>query len=379
MMDSRIKFQDLKRLHESVRTELTSAFSTVLDESAFIQGPFVKKFEEEFSSFTGIEHCSGVGNGTDALEIALQALDIGQGDLVLVPSMTFAATAEAVVSRGAIPVFVDLDPSTLCSSLSDFQAALSVTPRKPKALIMVHLHGRAYEVEAVASFAKAAGIVVLEDCAQSHGAKVNGKHVGGFGAAGTFSFYPGKNLGALGDAGAVVTTSVAVKQKVNMLRDHGRTQKYYHDEVGRNSRLDGLQAAFLSVKLKHLREWTNKRQKVADAYFENLSDYSELVLPAKPAHRDEHVFHNFVVRVVAGKQSRDVIASKLKELGVETGVHYPLGLHMQPAFKQFSLGNSLKKTEQVCSEILSLPIDPLMSTSEIDEVCARVQKVFRGN
>lgn len=373
----KIRFQDLNRLHESVKPALTSAFEKVLESSAFIQGPFVAGFEAEFASFTGAKHCLGVANGTDAIEIVLEALGIGEGDLVLLPSLTFTATAEAVVRAKAVPVFADVDADTLCAEVKHYQAALSQARNqhpglKPKALILVHLHGRVLNPEPLMEWAAQENLEVIEDCAQAHGAWVSDQHAGTFGAAGTFSFYPGKNLGALGDAGAIITNSDALAQKVRLLRDHGRTQKYFHEAVGRNSRLDGLQAAFLSVKLKSLPEWTRRRQDIAKRYHELLTSVSGLMLPPLEPQTKSHVFHNFVIKVTAPQKNRDGLKTWLQERGIETGIHYPLGLHEQPAYKDFTMG-ALASTEKSVKEILSLPIDPFLDDNQIQRVSVEVR------
>ncbi len=371
-MNREIKFQDLARLHRSIRSELNAAFDDVLESSAFIQGKYVRKFEEDFSKFVGIPRCFGVANGTDALEIALKAIGISSGDSVLVPAMTFAATAEAVLNVGAVPVFVDISPDTLCATERHFEEALGSTNAKAKAFISVPLHGLADRLPELADFAKTHRLEWIEDCAQAHGALVQGRHVGGFGAAGTFSFYPGKNLGALGDAGAIVTNSGHIAERVVSLRDHGRTEKYLHTSVGRNSRLDGLQAAFLSVKLKYLSEWTLKRRTLAQRYFENLEKAEQpLRLLARPKDEQNHVFHNFVVRIVDDSNPqtnkwRARVIELLGKSGIETGIHYPVALSEQPAFKQFR--RKTEQAERVSREVLSLPIDPLMSLDDVDYV-----------
>lgn len=375
----KIKFQDLGRLHESIKQELVDAFEKTLATSSFIQGAPVRSFEEAFASFTGAPHCIGVANGTDAIELVLEALSMGQGDLVLVPSLTFTATAEAVVRCGGKPVFVDTDDISLCSELDQFKAAfesLSEVERKNvKALIVVHLQGLAVDVSAIAAWARDFNIVIVEDCAQAHGAKLNGRHVGTFGVAGTFSFYPGKNLGALGDAGAVITSDKKLDQELRSLRDHGRSQKYLHHKVGRNSRLDGLQAAFLEVKLRHLNRWTALRQSRAKLYCKYLSGIEGLTLPPMPPSGDSHVFHNFVIQINRAQKSRDALKSHLEECGIETGVHYPLGLHAQPAYEKCS-PNRMVQTDICAARILSLPIDPFLQDQDIEYVCERIKEFF---
>lgn len=371
-----ITFQNLSRLHESIASELREAFEKVLKTSAFIQGPFVTQFEKEFAAYTGAPFCLGVANGTDAIEIVLEASGIKAGDLVAVPSMTFAATAEAVVRCGATPLFVDVDHETLCMSDATLETALKNSKQPIKAVMPVHLYGRACDMQSLSKAAARYGAFIIEDCAQAQGARLDGKHVGTFGAAGTFSFYPGKNLGALGDAGAIVTISPELYERMKMLRDHGRTQKYLHESIGRNSRLDGLQAAFLSVKLKHLENWTAKRRALAQTYHAGLRGIDGVMPITSAASDSEHVYHLFVVRVTKPGRTRDELAVWLKEKGIETGVHYPLGVHMQPAFKAYAGAASFPVTEQAVKEILSLPMDPLMQPTEVERVCAEIRHFY---
>ena len=379
-----ISFQDLTRLHKSIRQELTVAFDDVLRQSAFVQGPFVSKFERAFARYTGATDCLGVGNGTDALEIILESLGTKSGDRVLVPSLTFTATAEAVVRCGGVPVFVDVDPLTQCATLEDYQRAINATSEPIKAAILVHLHGRAIDPRPLLKLkqrVESEPILLIEDCAQAHGARIDGRHVGTFGVAGAFSFYPGKNLGALGDAGAIITNSPDVAQSARLLRDHGRAQKYYHDFIGRNSRMDGLQAAFLSVKLKYLDIWTSKRREIAEMYFELLEGIDGLKLPQRPTQIEGHVFHNFVIRVVAVDKSRDGLKAWLADQKIETGIHYPLGLHAQPAYANYrSYSRHLLVNTELCvGQVLSLPIDPLMAREEVERVCAEVRRFMESS
>ncbi len=377
-MTQKIKFQDLSRLHGTIRAELTAAFDQALSSSAFIQGAPVQKFEKEFATYTGSLHCLGVANGTDALELALEALEIRSGDGVIVPSMTFAATAEAVVRQGGNPIFAEIDESTGCVSAATLRAAYELSPHSIKAVILVHLYGRACEMGPILDFCREKNLRIIEDCAQAHGARYQGRHVGTLGDIGTFSFYPGKNLGALGDAGAATTQSDALHQKLKLLRDHGRTDKYSHQVVGRNSRLDALQAAFLSVKLKHLPDWTERRKNLARLYSESLAGISSVQTLPLPKDQDSHVYHLYVIRVTADRHNRDDLSRFLASEGIEALVHYPIPLHQQGAFSSYTSSSSpLSKTEKFSKEILSLPLDPLMTPEEVTRVSQAIQRFFQ--
>jgi len=375
----KIKIQDLSRLHSSIADELRSTFDRHLSESAFIMGKPVAQFEEDLARFTESTHAVGVANGTDALELALEALKIGAGDAVIVPSMTFTATAEAVARMGATPVFADIDLKTYALSVETIQAAITKSSKPVKAVILVHLYGyMAPQTLEIAEFCRKNGYKLIEDCAQSQGAflEVGGvqKHCGTIGDAGTFSFYPGKNLGALGDAGAVITQNEVIAKEIKLLRDHGRTDKYSHVRIGRNSRLDALQAGFLSVKLAHLSKWNESRRKLAAKYYQELEGCAVAVPILKPTAFLNHVFHQFVVLISENsKYSRSDIMKNLLENGVETGVHYPIPLHQQKAFENYTNRVSLAVTEKIAPRILSLPMDPLMSEKEVQFVCHQLK------
>jgi dTDP-4-amino-4,6-dideoxygalactose transaminase len=362
-----IKFQDLSRLHATIAADLRTAFERTLANSEFVQGEAVATFERDFGAFTGASHCIGVGNGTDALELALEALDLPAGGVVIVPSMTFAATAEAVVRQGLRPHFADVDPGTLCVGARQMREAIATAPAPPAACIIVHLYGRGALPPDLLAVLNEARIPIIEDCAQAHGARSAGRHVGLTGVMGCFSFYPGKNLGALGDAGALVTGRADLAERVLSLRDHGRQSKYLHAEVGRNSRLDGLQAAFLSVKLRHLEAWTASRRAVARVYDEGLRGCAALLPLLAPADVAEHVYHLYVVRVQR-RGGRDETLRQLQSAGIGCGVHYPVPLHRQPAFERFS-DRDLAHATQAAAEVLSLPMDPLMREDEAERVC----------
>lgn len=355
-MSRHIPFQDLNRLHKSIRDELNLAYEEVLARSAFIGGDG-SLFEEEFCAAHGALGAAGCGSGTDALSLAMRALGVQPGDEVILPSMTFIATAEAVLHVGATPVIVDVDPQML---LIDPVAVEAARTDRTRAVIPVHLFGTPVGFDQIELW-RSSGLCVIEDAAQAHLAHDGGRFVGSAGDAACFSFYPGKNLGALGDGGAVISHDTAVLDRVRVLRDHGRSSKYLHDEIGFCSRLDGLQASFLRAKLRHLERWTDARRALAARYKERLGS---LLIPWK----DGSVHHLLVVRVAETAGRRDVIRQALADAGVATGVHYPVALSKQPSVRQFA--TSCPVAEGAADEILSLPLDPLMTAAEVDEVCS---------
>jgi dTDP-4-amino-4,6-dideoxygalactose transaminase len=354
-MGDGVPFLDLRRLHASIANELRAAYEDILERSAFIGGDAVRSFEDVFAAAQGSAHAAGCGSGTDALTLALVACGVGVGDEVAVPAFTFVATAEAVVHAGATPVLVDVDPSTLLMTPASVAA---VAGDGLRAVIPVHLYGHAVPLVHVDAW-RQQGLVVVEDAAQAHLATWQGRAVGSAGQAGAFSFYPGKNLGALGDGGAVVTDDAEVLRRVLSLRDHGAVDKYRHEEVGRCSRLDGVQAAWLEVKVRHLPEWTAARRRIGDRYRDQLP--AGLLVPWD----DGAVHHLVVVRIVGAR--REEIAKALDAQGIGTGVHYPLALSQQPAMDPWK--RPCPDAEAAASEVLSLPIDPLMTDAEVDQVC----------
>ena len=341
-------FLDLKPLHSSLRGEIDAAIARVIDSSNFICGPELESFETEWASYCGCEHAVGVSNGLDALILILKALGIGPGDEVIIPANTFIATALAVDAAGATPVLVDVDPSTFNMSAELVEKKIT---GKTRAIMPVHLYGRLAPMKELAELAGRHGILVIEDAAQAHGAESGGVRAGGFGIAAGFSFYPGKNLGALGDGGAVVTNDGALAEKVRLLRNYGSVKKYEHRERGVNARLDEMQAAILRVKLRHLDAGNILRRQMANLYLEELQG-TDLVLPEMPTPASEHVWHLFVVR---SKEAARIRAS-LAEAGVQTLVHYPTPVHLQAAYRH--LGHSegdFPVTEALSREIISLP------------------------
>lgn len=364
---------NLVRLHDELRGPLQDAFNSVLTENAFIGGSYVKKFEDEFAALhrDGIEeqvYCVGVSNGTSSLSLLLEAYGVKAGDEVIVPAHTFAATAESVRHVGATPVFADINGETY--NIDPASVSTLLTPRT-RAVVPVHLYGSPADLPALANVVKnRPDIVVIEDNAQSHFSKLGGRTTGVIGHAASFSFYPGKNLGACGDAGAILTTDPEIARVVGKLRDHGRMSKYEHDLVGYNHRMDGLQAALLSVKLPHMKRWTVRRQELAKAYDDCLRAEGFKTITVLP--EAEAVYHLFVVEV----SNRDDVMQHLASNGIASGVHYPVPLHRQPAFVQWANGN-VPVTEAASTRVMSLPICPYLTDEEQAHVLEKFLQVAR--
>ncbi|MCM0081185.1 DegT/DnrJ/EryC1/StrS family aminotransferase [Geomonas sp. Red32] len=361
-----IKFLDLAAQYGTIKPEIDEAIAGVIAESAFIGGKPVASFEKSFASYQQAEHCVGVANGTDALEIVLKGLELPAGSEVIVPANTFIATSEAVTSAGLKVVFCDCDPFTYTLSVAD--AERKITPAT-RAIVAVHLYGQPCDMDALMHLARQRGLTVVEDCAQAHGAQFKGQRVGTFGAAGTFSFYPGKNLGAYGDGGAIVTGDPELAKRCRMIANHGRIAKYDHEFEGRNSRLDGLQAAILETKLRHLEQWTEARRSLAARYSERLSG-SGLVVPAV---RDglRHVFHLYVIQV----EERERVQAVLKQEGIDCGVHYPVMLPLLGAYRH--LGHTAADfpvAAGLMPRILSLPLYPELGEERQDRVIETLRR-----
>jgi dTDP-4-amino-4,6-dideoxygalactose transaminase len=369
----RVPFADLSRQHLALKREIDAAIAGVIERSSFIMGPEVSTFEDEFAHFCGVKHAVGVSNGTEALVLALRALGIGPGHEVITVPNSFIATSEAVTAVGATVRFVDVDPKTYTIDVEKLEAA--VTPRTG-AVIPVHLYGQAANMDAVLEVSRRHHLKVVEDAAQAHGARWNGRKVGGFGDCACFSFYPGKNLGAFGDAGAVVTNDSEIAGRIARLRNHGRDpgSKYEHSQEGFNARIDSLQAAILSVKLRQLTDWNHRRRAVARAYFQQLGGCEEIGLPfTRP--EAEHVFHLFVIQV----EKREELQRFLKSEGVASGVHYPVPLHLQPAYTYLGLGpGSYPVTESLSNRIVSLPMFAEMTDAEVEYVTSKVLQFQRS-
>jgi dTDP-4-amino-4,6-dideoxygalactose transaminase len=354
-----IPLVDLELQHREIADEVRSGFDRVLGAKSFVLGPEVEGFEQAYADYCGVRHCVGVANGTDAVELALRACGIGPGDEVIVPANTFVATAEAVLRAGARLVLADCDDSYL---LDPDEVAGRLTART-RAVIPVHLYGQLAPMKALSDVV-GPDVVLVEDAAQSQGAAQDGRISGSFGGAAATSFYPGKNLGAYGDAGAVTTDSDEVADRLRALRNHGGVRRYEHAEVGVNSRLDGLQAVVLSAKLSRLNRWNEQRRAAAAYYDELLAGLAELVRPVT-APRNEHVWHLYVIRV----PGRDDVLAALHEAGIGAGIHYPAPVHLVPAFDFVGYRpGSFPRAERLATEILSLPLFPGITTDQQERV-----------
>ena len=365
MTSKPVPFLDLSAIHAEIQPEIDSAIRAVVETSQFVGGRSVEQFEGEWASYCGTRHAVGVSDGTAALEVSLRALDIGPGAEVIVPTNTFIATWEAVVAVGATPVPVDVDPRTL---LMTAEAVDRVCTSKTAAVIVVHLFGQPVDMDAMQAVVERRGVTLIEDAAQAHGATWKGRPVGSFGTAGCFSFYPGKNLGGLGDGGAVVTNDQQLADKIRSLSNHGRsaTDGQSHTAIGNNRRLDGLQAAVLSAKLPHLERWNQRRRQIAAAYHSAIADLP--VRPVASAPEAVGAHHLAVIEV----DSRDTIRSILADQGIGTGIHYAVPCHRQPAFAAYRFG-SYPVSEKAATRILSLPIGPHMEVADVDTVATALR------
>ncbi len=370
-MITKIPLIDLKKQYHNLKEEIHAEIFSLMESSSFIGGSAVKQFEEDFSNAIGVKHTIGVGNGTDSLTLILKALKIGIGDEVIVPANSFIATSEAVTLTGAKPVFIDcleseytIDPKLVREYLVSKQNELKV-----KAIIAVHLYGCPARMDELKSICQEFNLYLLEDAAQAHLAEIKGKKIGSIGIAGSFSFYPGKNLGAYGDAGAVTTNDNELAILVRKLANHGRIGKYDHDIEGTNSRLDTLQAGILKVKLKYLANWTEERIRVARRYSENLKN-SGLILPVIP-NEYKHVFHLYVIRIPNKK--RTLVSEFLENNGISTGIHYPTGLPFLKAYAHLRKNaTDYPVTFKLQDEILSLPIYPELKNEDVDFISEKL-------
>ena len=371
-----VPFLDLKTQYLSIKDEIQVALNAVLDQTAFAGGPFVAQFEKEFAEFCQVDQCVGVGSGTDALWLALLALGVGPGDEVITVPDTFIATAEAITYCGATPVFVDVDEKTYNmdpNRLEDYlktQNSKLKTKNRLKAIIPVHLFGQTADMDPILEIAKKYGLSVVEDACQAHGALYKGKPAGSMGDVGCFSFYPGKNLGAYGEAGAVITNNAELADKMRMIRDHGQEKKYYHGCIGWNARMDGIQGAILSVKLKYLPSWNDGRRKNAALYNTLLNGSNAIVTP-KEMDYAKHVYHIYAIR----NKNRDALIAKLGEKGVNCGIHYPVPVHLQNAYASLGLkAGSFTVAEKVASEFVSLPMFAELTEEQIRYVAGEVKE-----
>jgi dTDP-4-amino-4,6-dideoxygalactose transaminase len=387
MTQQPVPFLDLITPHRELEEELVTAFREALRGAAFIGGPQVESFEREFAAYCGTRYCVGVANGTDALRFALMAAGVGHGDAVITVSHTFIATVEAISQSGADAEFVDIDERTYCMSPKALVEYLETCRKDPetgrrigarsgkpiKAIVPVHLYGQMADMDPILKIAEYYDLFVIEDACQAHGAEYCSSHggwrrAGSFGAAGAFSFYPGKNLGACGEAGAVTTDDEDIARTIKMLREHGQTKKYYHDLEGYNGRLDAIQAAFLRIKLRHLDDWNGERKVAAARYNQCLVGTPGVLVPFEPP-TSRAIYHLYVIRT----RDRDGLAEHLSANGIFTGFHYPLPVHLQRCYRAWGYRKgALPITEQVASEILSLPIFPGLALAQQQRVAASV-------
>ena len=373
MSNEPVPFLDLVTPHRELEEELLEVLRQALRSASFVGGEQVDAFEREFAAYCGAKYCVGVANGTDAVRFALMASGVGRGDAVVTVSHTFIATVEAISQAGADTEFVDIDAQTYCMSPTSLETYLAACARDPKtgrplgsrtgkpikAIVPVHLYGQVADMDALMTIAARYDLLVIEDACQAHGAQYRSadgiwRRAGTFGSAAAFSFYPGKNLGACGEAGAVTTNDASVAATIRMLREHGQAKKYYHDLEGYNGRLDAIQAGFLRVKLRYLDDWNAQRRAAAARYTAGLSSMPELTLPFEP-ERCNSVYHLYVIR----NPNRDELADHMKAQGVSTGLHYPLPLHLQKCYREWGyVAGSLPQSERAAAEILSLPMFP---------------------
>lgn len=353
-----VQFVDLKAQYLSIRDEILEAIQAVMGSTAFAGGPFVEQFEKEFAEFCRSPYAIGVGSGTEALWLALKTLGIGEGDEVITVPNTFIATAEAISFCGATPVFVDVDDKTYTMDPEKLEDYLKIrrgktgSPNRLKAVVPVHLYGQMADMDPIMEIARAYDLFVVEDACQAHGAEYKGRRAGSIGDAGCFSFYPGKNIGAYGEAGAITTKDPVMTERIRTLRDHGQTARYYHETIGWNARMDGLQGAVLSVKLRHIDNWNNARIKNARFYDELLSDVSDALTPKK-GHDRTHVFHIYAILV----QNRDALIAWLKKRDIHCAIHYPVPVHLQAAYGFLDLGKGAFPVSEKCAqEVMSLPM-----------------------
>jgi dTDP-4-amino-4,6-dideoxygalactose transaminase len=365
-----VKFLDLQAQYRSIKDEIDQAVLSVLDSAQYVLGPEVEAFEREFAAAHDAAEAVAVNTGTSALHLALLAAGIGRGDEVLVPAMTFTATAAAVAYTGATPVFVDVDPESF--TMDPAQAATKIAPRT-KAIMPVHLYGQPADMDPLMEIAREHGLILIEDAAQAHLASYRGRKVGGIGHVAGFSFYPGKNLGGYGEGGLATTNDPDIARKMRLLRDWGQAQKYHHDMLAYNYRMDAIQGAILRVKLRHLQSWTEARRHLADRYREQLGNLGLRV--ASEAEGRRHVYHIFSVF----HPERDALQEHLGAAGIQSGKHYPVPVHLQQAYASLGhLAGDFAVAEKVANEQLSLPLHPEMTESDVDLVSESIRNWLRG-
>jgi dTDP-4-amino-4,6-dideoxygalactose transaminase len=366
-MQMQVPFLDLKSHHAPMLTEISGAIRDVIESNAFAGGPFVDRFEEDFAAYCNSTYAIGLGSGTEALWLTLMALGVGPGDEVITVPNTFMATAEAISYCGARPVFVDVDERTYTLDPDALPKAVTV---RTKAIIPVHLFGQPADMDSILKFARHRGLFVIEDACQAHGAEYKGRRAGTLGDAACFSFYPGKNLGAFGEAGAVVTDNAELQEKIRILRDHGQIRKYHHTMIGWNCRMDGIQAAALQVKLRYLEKGNQLRRSHAAHYDQAFDGMEEIVTPAHAADV-RHVYHVYAIRV----QERDEVMRLLGEKGIGCGVHYPIPVHLQEAYRSLGYGRGdFPIAERCAAEFISLPMFPELTSAQLEIVVQAVQE-----
>lgn len=365
-----IPFLDLKAQYQSIKHEVNPAIQTVLDNTAYVLGKSVSDFEKTFAVAHDVKHCIAVGSGTDGNHLALWALGIGPGDEVIIPANTFIATAWGATLCGAKPVFVDCHPESYNIDPEKVEAA--ITPHT-KAIVAVHLYGQPADIDTLKQIAAKHNLALVEDAAQAHLAEYKGKKIGGLSVVTSFSFYPGKNLGAYGEGGAVTTNDDALARKIRMYRDHGSEKKYYHETYGHNYRMDGIQGAVLGVKMKYLAEWTESRRKNAEKYRNVLHDIPQIVVPKEMKYA-KHVYHLFVILA----ERRDALMNYLHERGIATGLHYPVPLHLQECFKGLGYSKGgFPVSEQYADQLLSLPMFAELTDEQIEYVGQAIKDFYR--
>jgi len=360
---------DIKAQHGPIKEEIKQALKDILDSGHFILGPNVKLFEQEVASYYNVEHAVGLASGTDALYLCLKALDIKRGDEVITTPFTFIATAEAITYVGATPVFVDIDRYTLNMDVSKIEEKITL---KTKAIIVVHLFGQPADMDEITELARKYNLKIIEDCAQSFGARYKGRHIGTISDAGCFSFYPSKNLGAYGDGGMMITSRNEIYENVNLLRNHGTVAPYRHRFIGYNSRLDEIQAAILRIKLKHIDEYNRNRRKLANIYTSILDGVVQCPLEFQDR---THVYHQYTIRT----QERDKVAAILRENNISSVVYYPVSLHMQEAFNYLGYKKGdLPESESAADEVLSIPIYPELEPEKAEYIGNVILKALKA-
>jgi len=360
-----IKFLDLHAQYLSIKDEINTAIFSVINDSEFIGGKYVKQFEYSFSNYQQVKYCIGVGNGTDALEISIEALNLPKSSEIIVPINSFIASAESIIRSGHKIIFCDVNHDDYTINIKDLKKC--ITPNTA-AIIAVHIYGHPCDMDSLLTIANKHNLKIIEDCAQAHGSEYKGRKIGGIGDIGCFSFYPGKNLGAYGDGGAIVTNNKDLSNKCRMIANHGRVSKYDHKFPGRNSRLDGIQAAILDVKLRYLNTWIDHRIEIANTYIKQLSNTSDIVLPVKKDWA-KHSYHLFVIR----HKNRDELMNYMDTNGIQTGIHYPISLPNLKAFHYLNDDIPRFFTGQYDKLLLSLPISDQISIREIDKITSTIK------